>query len=1280
MMGMMGQGSRWRSFQLIFICLLIFLDQSDCSTSDMECTAGSHNCAPEATCTSTGGSFTCECPATGYRSYDDGTFCDPDECVEGQHTCGSESKCENTRGSFICSCPSEGCSANLCPTGYHHFLADNWQKGSLDQYTDVGFIEDCAALCTSENNCLAFQHSPTTKICHLSHEIRKNQHHNYEDYVFCQKDLFSPALCDETDIYLDPIGLETDISITVGGDGVEDPRDCQKRCLGRLSEGIRFFSFTPPDRCDCRAIDVSRSLWKGAVSGPVECDATPVPSSTPSAGETATASSSFFWQGALLDHRSFEPQELDPLSRPLAASLHIAREQDSLNTLEEAAREQFFAVKVPEVDARFATMAGSEYGGFPQSCVPGSLNETSPSCAFLFRDQGGEFGPFVPVEASRSSCVNLHDLLRNGMVRKDYIPPEVLPEAEGAVASSFTQKSGHRKKQQHRGNGEGAPGDVDEIGTPLPFRSSSFGKNGENADDDQAYLFSSLRLSGRTVVELFEEKDCRYERTEKTVDPSTFSSMARGEMPEEGFLYVNTHTPAHVWRFSSGGPDEVISSLSSPVYLRTSTSEAGVQLPWRACACPLLKGGVDYPELPRGVYRKLWDLMAKRSGVLPTEMPSEGLETGAKVVGLMKVLLRKSTPVRVRSALVGRLLDLAEGYRTQSEETRVVIFERVHRFFLEEAREFLQLPWPDPCSHGASPRAVGVRSIRVHTLPEEAGEEAGNANTTEAVEKKTSGEKDAFGGGLRYIPSSETLEPGKVFVQQLNRPWDCIEPQEKWRGFSPTESVNGAVGSPHSRFPFITPFNESEPFIEMDPPDTDLVTPEESTVSFWTFVRERTTGGSPDVPVGVLYFGNHQQQQPPPSPSPQDAETTPETEGEAAQSEPGTETDVSTTPADTEQEGGTDVPTSEPSEGEPPASFLQKVETGKANKGKRKQTPEGEEGGEAPVQGNKGEGEGEPITPQDGEEGEGGNEGDGPSSTGEEGDKPPTSNTTAPSPPSSEFVVLTWKPAQDNKKPSFRLLYSNEKNNFSKFEVIRDLREPSGTQKESVLDKWSFFALTIQSQESITSICLTLDSEPPQRVDSICAFRSPTDQALKDSREVGSCGCLRFQVKSSSIFSEGVNLIRVGENRVGAAEERAAAVATGVTMETEEKESAFNVYSSNLIVDNGVAEASQLGSIMQLSDPDECLLETHSCEESAHQLCVNVVGSFSCVCKGGFMETWVDAEVEESEVAAEEEKGSEGDVEGTAVQIGGPGGGGEGVGAGVNKEEKVLKCVKPSQS
>jgi hypothetical protein len=67
-----------------------------------ECERGSHDCADDAVCTNTPGSFTCACKP-GFEG--NGRFCtDLDECAEKTDDCDAHATCKNTPGSYTCTC------------------------------------------------------------------------------------------------------------------------------------------------------------------------------------------------------------------------------------------------------------------------------------------------------------------------------------------------------------------------------------------------------------------------------------------------------------------------------------------------------------------------------------------------------------------------------------------------------------------------------------------------------------------------------------------------------------------------------------------------------------------------------------------------------------------------------------------------------------------------------------------------------------------------------------------------------------------------------------------------------------------------------------------------------------------------------------------------------------------------------------------------------------------------------------------------------------------------
>ncbi|KAI8495164.1 hypothetical protein Bbelb_271500 [Branchiostoma belcheri] len=73
-----------------------------CQLDINECSIGTHNCHPRATCTNTADSFRCTCNV-GYSG--NGVTCtDINECTTGRHNCHSLATCTNTYGSFRCAC------------------------------------------------------------------------------------------------------------------------------------------------------------------------------------------------------------------------------------------------------------------------------------------------------------------------------------------------------------------------------------------------------------------------------------------------------------------------------------------------------------------------------------------------------------------------------------------------------------------------------------------------------------------------------------------------------------------------------------------------------------------------------------------------------------------------------------------------------------------------------------------------------------------------------------------------------------------------------------------------------------------------------------------------------------------------------------------------------------------------------------------------------------------------------------------------------------------------
>lgn len=109
-------------------------DDTVCVDID-ECADRTDNCADNAACTNTEGSFTCEC-RPGFSG--DGIECtDIDECVDGTDDCAAIATCFNTPGAFNCTCPS----------GWE---GDGTACGDIDECDDARLF-DCAEDASCEN-------------------------------------------------------------------------------------------------------------------------------------------------------------------------------------------------------------------------------------------------------------------------------------------------------------------------------------------------------------------------------------------------------------------------------------------------------------------------------------------------------------------------------------------------------------------------------------------------------------------------------------------------------------------------------------------------------------------------------------------------------------------------------------------------------------------------------------------------------------------------------------------------------------------------------------------------------------------------------------------------------------------------------------------------------------------------------------------------------------------------------------------------------------------------
>lgn len=132
---------------------------------DDECTAGTHDCHADATCTNTPGSFECACDA-GFAG--DGRTCDDiDECTAGTHDCDINAMCANTAGSFTCACnPGFDGDGRVCTDldpcalgtdDCHEDATCTNTIGSYECTCDAGFTGDGRA-CDDVDECTASTH------------------------------------------------------------------------------------------------------------------------------------------------------------------------------------------------------------------------------------------------------------------------------------------------------------------------------------------------------------------------------------------------------------------------------------------------------------------------------------------------------------------------------------------------------------------------------------------------------------------------------------------------------------------------------------------------------------------------------------------------------------------------------------------------------------------------------------------------------------------------------------------------------------------------------------------------------------------------------------------------------------------------------------------------------------------------------------------------------------------------------------------------------------------
>jgi hypothetical protein len=141
------------------------------TTDALECIIGTHNCAPQASCSNLQGSFACACN-TGWNSLQQGTECeDIDECGSAAHPCSERiATCVNTLGSFFCSCNVgyNGSGLAVCQDvdeclnkshACHVFASCANTVGSYLCTCNVGFNNTAPNVCENIDECSVGNHS-----------------------------------------------------------------------------------------------------------------------------------------------------------------------------------------------------------------------------------------------------------------------------------------------------------------------------------------------------------------------------------------------------------------------------------------------------------------------------------------------------------------------------------------------------------------------------------------------------------------------------------------------------------------------------------------------------------------------------------------------------------------------------------------------------------------------------------------------------------------------------------------------------------------------------------------------------------------------------------------------------------------------------------------------------------------------------------------------------------------------------------------------------------------
>eukprot|EP00736_Rhodelphis_marinus_P006099 Rmarinus@m.2479 len=204
-----------------------------------ECTAGTHDCDAQASCSNTFSSFTCDCN-DGYSG--DGVTCDDtNECDSGTDDCDTGATCTNTDGSFTCACGADsygnGVSCTACATGAS---ADAGSTESSACTCNEGYYGDGHTTCTA---CATGATSPAGSL--LDTDCVCNDGYNGDGHTSCIASLLYHFKFDETSGTAVADSAPGGSDATLTGTATWESDDCVYDGCMHFSSGFVVVPVTP---------------------------------------------------------------------------------------------------------------------------------------------------------------------------------------------------------------------------------------------------------------------------------------------------------------------------------------------------------------------------------------------------------------------------------------------------------------------------------------------------------------------------------------------------------------------------------------------------------------------------------------------------------------------------------------------------------------------------------------------------------------------------------------------------------------------------------------------------------------------------------------------------------------------------------------------------------------------------------------------------------------------------------------------------------------------------